>query len=683
MSRMPESDRRQVRKLTAQLAASDALLRSLIQRSPDAFVIVDATGTVQFVNPAAVALFGVEDARLIGRPFGLPVTAGETSDVDIVSRRGEAMVAEMRVVETEWNGRTAHVAVLRDITERSRAEKAVREQEMRLTLAMDVARLDFLDLDLPSGRLIGDEKLLARLGYDRGDVGPRPEDWKRLVHSDDLPGGQRAVADHLQGATPVFRTEVRVQAKSGEWRWMLLQGETVEWDHDGAPRRVIAVTEDISERKQVAERIRVVSQHDPLTGLPNRALLYEFADHLLATARRDGTRAAFLFVDLDRFKPINDTYGHDVGDAVLKEVAIRLGECVRRGDLVARLGGDEFLAVLSQIHSEEDAARAARHALDRIGQPYHFRNLELTVTPSIGISLFPQNGTSIDELIKNADTAMYHAKDGRQNDFQFFQPEFNEPVHEALRIESRLRQALARGEFVLHYQPVVDTDTAAVVGAEALLRWPAMDSSPDRFIAVAEKAGVMQALGEWVLREACRQQREWQDKGLPAFSVAVNVSPVQFRQKHFADGVGDTLQQAGLGSGSLRIEVTESTVMRNFEEAKDVLCALHALGVKIALDDFGTGYSSLSYLSRLPIDILKLDQSFIKGIGDGGANTAVAEGIIALGRSLGLEVIAEGVESAAALDFLRAQHCPRSQGFHFSRPMTAAQFEQWCVRSAA
>jgi EAL domain-containing protein (putative c-di-GMP-specific phosphodiesterase class I) len=248
-----------------------------------------------------------------------------------------------------------------------------------------------------------------------------------------------------------------------------------------------------------------------------------------------------------------------------------------------------------------------------------------------------------------------------------------------LQIESRLRQGLAQGEFVLFYQPVLDTETAALVGAEALLRWPAMNAAPDLFIPVAEKAGVMPALGEWVMREACRQQREWQDKGLPAFPVAVNVSPVQFRQQHFANSVGDALAQARLGPGSLHMEVTEGTVMRNVEDAADVLAALQAIGVKVALDDFGTGYSSLSYLSRLPIDILKLDQSFLQDIGRNGANAAVVEGIIALGRSLGLEVIAEGVESEESLAFLRAQHCTRGQGFHFSRPMPAPQFEQWCA----
>ncbi|ANQ85712.1 hypothetical protein dqs_2682 [Azoarcus olearius] len=440
-----------------------------------------------------------------------------------------------------------------------------------------------------------------------------------------------------------------------------------------SPEGLVVFCTDITERK-AAERI---AQHDPLTGLPNRALLYEFAEHLLAAATRERAGAAVLFVDLDRFKPINDTYGHQIGDAVLKQVATRLGECIRGGDLIARLGGDEFLAVLAKIGRAEDAASVARHALDHLRQPYRVDGLELTVTPSIGISLFPQDGEEIEELIRNADAAMYHAKENGQNDFQFFRAEFNDRMREALRIESRLRQGLADREFVLFYQPVVDTETVEVVGAEALLRWPAMNSEPGQFIPVAEKAGMIRPLGNWVLQEACRQQREWADKGGPSVPIAVNVSPLQFRQKNFVASVGDALQRNGLSPASLRVEVTEGTLMADAEAARHILSGLQAIGVKVALDDFGTGYSSLGYLSRLPIDILKLDQTFVQGIGRHDASTAVVEGIIALGRSLGLEVIAEGVESAEVAAFLREHHCDRSQGFHFSPPMPPEQFERW------
>lgn len=669
-----------VRELTAQLATSEARLHSVIEHSPDAFVIVDETGVITFVNSAAAALIGVDKIRLVGRLFGLPLIAGETTDVDIVSRHGPALIAEMRVLKTEWDGKRAQLAVLRDVTERRRAEQALRENEKRLTLAMEVAKLSFWDIDLRTGRVIDDEKLLDALGYRRSEIEPTRQAWEALLHTEDLPRVQQALEAHLQGVTRVYRQQFRMRTKTGEWRWILAQGEVVERAPAGDPLRVIGVSEDITVRRETEERLRQLSQLDPLTRLPNRGLLYEFAEHLLSSATRDGTLTAFLFVDLDRFKPINDTYGHGVGDAVLKEVAKRLNESVRGGDLAARLGGDEFMVVLGNLHNEEDAAKAARHALKSLGRPYEINGLSLIVTPSIGISLFPQDGERIDDLIKNADVAMYQAKEGGKNDFQFFRQMFNERAHEALRLESRLREGLARHEFTLFYQPVVDTETNAVVSAEALLRWPVMDAGPDIFIPVAEKAGFMRTLGNWVLTEACRQQREWHDRGLPSFPLAVNVSPIEFRQKHFAESVGAALEESGLSAGDLCMEVTESAVMRDVDEAAAVLRALHGMGIKVALDDFGTGYSSLSYLSRLPIDTLKLDQSFIKGIGHKGADTAITEGIIGLGRSLGLDVIAEGVESAAALDFLRGHRCRHCQGFYFCRPMPANEFEQWYGR---
>jgi diguanylate cyclase (GGDEF)-like protein/PAS domain S-box-containing protein len=667
-----------VRELTLQLSASEVRLHNIIERSPDAFVITDSQGTIQFANQAAFALFGKPESALVGRSFGLPVVAGETAEVDIVSARNEAQVAEMRVVETEWDGKKAYIAVLRDITERSRVERVLKENEKRLTLAMEAAQLGFWDIDLRTGRVTCNDKLFTLLGYLPGEVAPRPEAWRRLVHPDDLPRVEQAFDEHLRGKTPVFRIECRLRAKSGTWSWVFSQGEVMERSLGGEPLRMIGVTENIDERKEVAEKMRHVLQHDPLTGLANRALLYEFGERVLSSARRGGRGCAFLFVDLDRFKPINDTYGHDVGDAVLKEVARRLATCVRSEDLVGRLGGDEFLTVLSHIRNGEDAAKVARHVLHRLDRPYLVDSLLLHVSPSIGISLFPQDGHSVDALIKNADTAMYHAKKSGRDNFQFFKKEFNERASQALKIESRLHSGLKQQEFVLFYQPVLDTETQAIVGAEALLRWPAMNALPEQFIAVAETAGFMPTLGEWVMQQACRQLRAWRDKGFLSFPVAIKVSPTQFRQKNFARSVGDALEQACLSAEDLCLEMTESTVMKSVDEAAGVLSSLKELGVKVGLDDFGTGYSSLSDLSRLPIDILKLDQSFVQAIGRNGARGgAMADGIIALGRALGLEVSAEGIESAESLAFLKARHCRRGQGFHFCRPLPVREFEQW------
>jgi len=670
--------------LTAKLQASEARLHNIIERSPDAFVIVDSEGVIQFANMAAAMLFRAEDARLlVGERFGQPLTAGETMDLDIVGPHGEEIVAEMRVVDTEWHGKQACIAVLRDLTERIRSARILRENEKRLTLALDAAKLGFWDIDVVTDSMACSDRMYEYLGYARDDIRPDRAAWWALVHPEDEAYLRSHFDDHLKGKTPRFRAELRLRSKSDDWRWILFQGEVTERRPDSRPLRVIGVAEDIHERKQVEERIRHASQHDALTGLPNRALLYEFAEHLLSGARRSGGRCAFLFIDLDRFKPINDTYGHDVGDVVLKEVAKRLTASVRSADVVGRFGGDEFLMMLVNIRNEDDVAMVARNALTTLNQPYLANGLALTISPSIGISVFPQDGDNIDDLIKNADTAMVQAKESGRNRLQFFKQEFNKRLSESLKIESCLRQGLERNEFQVFYQPVVDTETQSVVSAEALLRWPSMNWSPSQFIPVAEIAGFMHTLGMWTLQEVCRQQRTWREKGLRLFPVAVNVSATQFRQKNFVQCVSDSLLREGVRASDVYLEVTESTVMRNVGDVVEILHALRNMGIKVALDDFGTGYSSLSYLAQLPIDILKLDQSFIRGIGNDSANSAITEGIIRLGRSLGLEMIAEGVETEEALEFLRTRQCQRGQGYHFSRPLPANDFERWLHRRAA
>ncbi|WP_177307592.1 putative bifunctional diguanylate cyclase/phosphodiesterase [Pseudoduganella namucuonensis] len=664
------------RDLGAQLMASEARLRNIVERSPDAFVIVDGQGTVQFVNAAAVRMFGVSESDLIGQPFGFPVIGGEITEIDIVHAHGEALIAEMRVLDTEWDGKTAHVAVLRDITERNRAELALRASELRLNFAMAVAGLGYWDVDLHTGGVVHNDMLFSILGYLPGEIAPCS--CLELIHPDDVRRVELAQKAHWSGQTSAFSIEMRMRTKTGTWRWVHARGEVLERDRHGKPLRFVGIAEDISARKETEERIRHASQHDPLTRLPNRELLYDFSGRVLASAMRGSRQCAFLFVDLDRFKPINDTYGHDVGDAVLKEVATRLRGCVRSEDIVGRLGGDEFLVVLAHVGSEADAAGVARHILRSLTLPYPLDGLVLALSPSIGISMFPLDGNTVEDLIRNADTAMYHAKDGGRSRFQFFKAAFNERMAQSLTIESRLRSGLEHRDFALFYQPILDTATMAVVGAEALLRWPDTPWGPDLFIPVAEAAGFMSSLGEWVVQEACRQQRDWRGKGVTEFPLSVNVSPSQFRNPGFVRHVANAIRQAGIHPGNLCIELTESTLIRDVDEAVAIIRALKDMGIKIALDDFGTGYSSLSYLSRLPIDVLKLDQSFVRSITHNQSSMVIAESVIVLGNSLALEVIAEGIESREDLDFLRSHQCRHGQGFYFCRPVTAPEFETWC-----
>lgn len=421
-----------------------------------------------------------------------------------------------------------------------------------------------------------------------------------------------------------------------------------------------------------------MAQHDALTGLPNRKLSYEFAERLLDSARRGHSQVAVLFIDMNRFKPINDTYGHEVGDAVLKEVAQRLKACVRGEDTAGRLGGDEFLVALSHIHSVADVAHAAQHLVDSLSQPYCVGDLSLHSTPSIGISLFPDDGSSIDALLQHADVAMYHAKEEGRGTFRLYTSAMNDSVSLMLRVENQMRSGLEQGEFQLHYQPIVDVSTQAVIGVEALMRWPATGIGPSDFIPVAETSGMIDSLGEWGVLEACRQARQWLDHGLPVLRMSVNVSPLQFRSKTLHERVETALSETGIPPASLQLEVTETALLKNPEEAVMIMQRIKQLGVKLALDDFGKGYSSLSRLGRLPLDTIKVDQEFVMKLASGDrANAAITEAIIAISKTLGLGVVAEGVESAEVQALLCDRDCSQMQGYYLSPPLPAAEFETW------
>lgn len=420
-------------------------------------------------------------------------------------------------------------------------------------------------------------------------------------------------------------------------------------------------------------------QHDALTGLPNRKLTMEFAERLFAGARRGGKRIGVLFIDMDRFKPINDTHGHKVGDAVLSEIARRLQACVRAGDIAGRIGGDEFLVVLSDVRDGSDAARAARHIIDSLGRPYHVDDLELHSSPSIGIAVFHDDGEDMEQLIRNADIAMYHAKEMGRNNFQFFTQELNDSAARTRHIENHLRNGLERGEFLLHYQPVVDVSNHTLVGVEALLRWPAMNLGPGDFIPVAESSGMIDALGDWVVHEACRQIRQWRDQKLPAWSLSVNVSPLQLQKNTLRDAIAHALKEHGIDPSLLQLEFTETAVLKNKNEAIAAARALKTLGVKLALDDFGKGYANLNCL-RLPLDAVKIDQEFVHGLDSDKASLAITDAIVAIGKTLGVTVIAAGIETARTLKALRDSDCHQMQGYYLCPPLPAEELADWYRR---
>ncbi|MBK9445057.1 MAG: EAL domain-containing protein [Betaproteobacteria bacterium] len=509
-----------------------------------------------------------------------------------------------------------------------------------------------------------------------------------------------------------FVGEVRVKRKDGSTFWVRGTAQRVAWEQGGG---AIWVVEDISERRQAQEallrahddlEVRVaertaeletanvqlqseifermqaeekiwhIAHHDALTGLPNRSLLQDRLAQALMLAERSNVQVAVLFLDLDRFKSVNDSLGHDVGDALLNVVAAGLASVVRDIDTVCRLGGDEFVIVLGSVTGPDDAVMVAERIVEVLAKPVEVMGHSLRASSSIGISLYPDDGHDAQTLMKSADTAMYTAKSRGRNNFQFFSPEMNVAATRFFQMEQRLRQAVERDEFVLHYQPQVDVSVGRVCGLEALVRWKNPEGGltpPADFISVAEETGLIIALGEWVLREACRQLREWYDAGWPQVTVAVNLSPRQFQQKNLVAQVRRILDETGVPPQSLELEITESSLMHSVEEAMAQVQALADMGVQLAIDDFGTGYSSLAYLKRFPVSRLKIDRSFVRDLCEDREDAAIVASIIGLAKTLGLEVVAEGVETAAQLAALRGEGCQLCQGYLFSKPRPAEE----------
>jgi diguanylate cyclase (GGDEF)-like protein/PAS domain S-box-containing protein len=597
-----------------------------------------------------------------------------------IRKDGSTVMANLDVKCVRRDDGRVHyfVAMIRDITQQENQKAEILAARSQLQATLDAIPDLLFELDL-EGRCHAYHS--ARTGF----PALRAEELLGKKISEVLsPSANEVIVSALleaneQGLSSGKELELQFAQGTEGTFWYELSVSRKHVD-PGLPPRFIILARDVTERKAAEQHILNLAHYDALTGLPNRALLSDRMKVAIKRAARVLGRIAVLFVDLDRFKPINDSLGHEIGDRLLQVVAERMQAAIRSVDTVSRVGGDEFVVLLGEIDTAEDAARVAEKLIFTLSQPYHIEEHELSLTASVGICIYPDNGTEPGILIRNADASMYTAKQSGRSRYQFYSEDMTARALERLSLERDLRGAVERGEMFLVYQPQIELETGHVIGAEVLLRWRHAAQGlilPQRFIPVAEDSGMILGIGEWALCQACQQAQLWRDRGVPDMSISVNISVVQFRQTDFIDVVKRALEKSGLPPDRLELELTESVVMQGVEPALEKLRQLAALGVKVAIDDFGTGYSSLSYLRQFTVDRLKIDQSFVHDLPGNTDAEAIAAAIVAMGTSLGFRIIAEGVETKAQAEFLQGILCKEGQGYLYAWPMSASEFEQW------
>ncbi len=654
-----------------------------------------------YVNSAFERITGYERAEVLGRNarflLGDETAAAARAQLRQLiheQRPGTVLMRNRRKDGTYfWNeltvnpivdhgGAVSHIlGIQSDVSERVLREQQLQRMLEREQFAFAFAQLGTFELDVRDGRIQCSEIMLGLLGLAQGSAVTLAQ-LRELIVADDRGTFDDALKFCLAGHS-ALNLEYRILWADGTLHWLHTRGDVLP-SEDGVPRRVLCLTQDVTQRREAEAQARFIAHHDALTGLPNRALLNDRLQLAISTARRERRRVAVVFLDLDRFKEINDSLGHQVGDALLKGVAARLTRTVRETDTICRLSGDEFIALLPGVHDSGEVSRIVGNLHGALALPFQVDGVELRVTASIGVALYPDDADSIDVLMRNADAAMYHAKGSGRNAYQFFSPEMNTALVDRLAIAGALRSGLREGQLELHYQPEIDVATGRLLGIEALVRWrwPQRGLTlPDVFIPVAEDSDLIHEIGEWVLMEACRQNRRWQDAGLPHVPIAVNVSPAQFRHRNLIEKVSAALRESGLAPGDLELEITERVLTHNNDLAAEMLDLFHRMGIRLAIDDFGTGYSSMTYLHRFPIDKLKIDRSFVAAAPQDKTAAMIVRAIVGLGHGLGVGVVAEGVETSAHLELLRREGCRAYQGYLFSRPVTGDDFAGLITRA--
>jgi diguanylate cyclase (GGDEF)-like protein len=576
---------------------------------------------------------------------------------------------------------TLALALERDSLEQRVVERTRELAESRNLFreAAKVAKFGVFDYDLITGELTWDDSMFSIYGVKPSEFCPSYDAWCALLLPEDCNAVETALQRAIRGEAE-FDTDFRIQHDRDDCATIYALGQVYCDSKTGQPLRIVCFNQDITERKASENRINYLAFYDPLTNLPNRRLLWERLKHNIDIGHREGQCMAVLMLDLDRFKAVNDNLGHTAGDELLTQVATRIALRLREVDTVARLGGDEFTVLLTNIKHSEDAGRVAETIIADLARPFQLSlSDDVRIGTSVGISLYPQHGDTPEKLMDQADLALYQAKKDGRSCFAYFSEELTTSVHERIALEFRLRKAIEQQEFRVFYQPQVDIVSGKIIGAEALVRWQDPQKGlipPIRFIPLAEETGLIIAIGEWVMHETCRQGKEWLDAGLPPLSLAVNVSPYQFRYSNIAELVSTVLTVSGFPARHLELELTESGLMEQQDNTITLLNELRSQGIHLAIDDFGTGYSSLAYLKIFPVDVLKIDKSFIDDIPHDQNDSEIAATIIAMGHILGFKVLAEGVENAEQLAFLQANGCDIYQGYLKSKPLPAEQFAQ-------
>ena len=671
--------------------------QTLINESNQGVCTADLQGNVVFVNHCFCQMTGYSEAELLTMTvFALTTPEYKYSFFDKTISTEKHLVLQLPFQKKDHTTFMAEVisqnikiddipyffVTVQDITERIATEQALIKTQKRNSIVGQIANEGVWDWHLDTNTMEFDERFYAMFGYKNQEFPSTVKEWYKLIHKDDFEYITQCYKFYLAGKSRIYDAEYRFLCKDNSYMWVRARGKIVKRDNKGKPIHFVGTHSDISVQKKHEKRILQQAHFDSLTSLPNRFLSLDRLNVACEKAKRSGELVALLFLDLDDFKKVNDTLGHNIGDQLLIEAAARLCKVVRNVDTVGRLGGDEFIIILGELKSAQEVQPIVENLLNQFRDMFVINSIELLLTTSVGIAIFPSDANNASDLLRNADSAMYNAKECGRNTYSFYTSKMNELAQRRLTIESQLHNALAKNEFSVHYQPKINLANSKIIGAEALLRWnnPVLGNvPPDEFISIAEQTGLIIALGEFVLKKSLAQTVIWRDKYNDNFEIAVNLSPRQFRDLQLVDTIKNYLNNTNLPASSLELEITEGVLLSSHSHAQEILKSLNSFGIKIAMDDFGTGYSSLSYLRNYAFDVLKIDRSFINNMTLTQKDEELIKAVIAMAHALGIKVVAEGIETQQQFEHLASLKCDYGQGYLFSKPLTAVDMTKLLI----